>query len=298
MGGYPLEDHRQIHRILGISRLVSFDLDETTVRRQLFNRPVASCRCLLRSSEEVVEGLEQVLRDGEADGAAGVIVWLDYTAPKELGSQIREFHTLLDSLTPGDVVRVTVNANPGGLGEKKNADGSPLSASELRKFRFETLSSRISEYLPSNAVPENVARASYPALLASSFGHAASKAFPSYGDDLLVPLSAVSYTDGQQMLSITAMVMSRDSRDRIISNLSLSSWPFFSASWSAVHNLRVPNMTSRERLYFEQRMAKANVQSLSSELEFLLDGFDSMEDLIDEYGKFYRFYPSLAPVDL
>ena len=66
MGGYPLEDHRQIHRWM-VLWLVSFDLDETTVRRQLFNRPVASCRCLLRSSEEVVEGLEQVLRDGEAD---------------------------------------------------------------------------------------------------------------------------------------------------------------------------------------------------------------------------------------
>ena len=31
MGAYPLEDHKLVHRHLGISRLISFDLENDTV---------------------------------------------------------------------------------------------------------------------------------------------------------------------------------------------------------------------------------------------------------------------------
>ena len=43
MGAYALEDARQIHRLLGLTRRVSFDADGEVVARQKFNRPIDGC---------------------------------------------------------------------------------------------------------------------------------------------------------------------------------------------------------------------------------------------------------------
>jgi hypothetical protein len=44
-----------------------------------------------------------------------------FTDPSKLGEQVREFESLLDKLRPGDVVRVTVNAQVASRGSKKGA---------------------------------------------------------------------------------------------------------------------------------------------------------------------------------
>lgn len=98
MGAYPLEDHKQMFRHLGLTKLISFDLDPAVVARQQFNIPVKSCRCIERTSAELVDNLEAVLEDCDVDASSSVIVWLDYTAPSEIGTQLREFEALLNNL--------------------------------------------------------------------------------------------------------------------------------------------------------------------------------------------------------
>lgn len=296
MGAYPMEDHKLMHRLFGLTRLVSFDLDEETVKRQMFNRPLGSCVCLCLSSGDVVRDIEGVLNQASIVDHSGIIVWLDFTAPGRIGEQIREFHDLLDGLAENDIVRVTVNANVSSLGESTvDEDGRRIDAERLRKIRFDCLSERIQEYLPSDSVASTLTNAEYPRILAKSFGVAAAKAFPFTDRRVFEPISIVTYADGQQMLSITGVVLDRNERDRFYDRTDIKSWPFFVSDWKDLHRLVVPDLTYRERLFLEQQMMNPSESSVFDQMGFTL-GFDPKKFLQD-YRKYYRFYPSLLAAD-
>ena len=74
MGAYPLEDHKLVHRLIGIKQLVAFDLDDEIVARQRFNRPVETCHCLRRTADDLIADLEGVLSECHFADAAGIII--------------------------------------------------------------------------------------------------------------------------------------------------------------------------------------------------------------------------------
>lgn len=298
MGAYPLEDHKQIHRHLGITRLISFDLDPNIVERQKFNRPVGTCVCLCRKSEDVVDRFDDILREANVLDATGVIVWLDYTDPKRIGEQIREFQTLLDKLQENDIVRVTVNANPSSLGGATRPDGSHLDRKELHEKRLGEIDRRIKEYLPSDVGPDDMDRDRLPILLSRAFGRAAAEALPLQGPTTFEPLSLVRYADGQQMLSITGTVVARDRRDEMRAKIGIAQWPFGATDWSDVHKLTVPDLTFREKLFLEQKIAASAPDDIAAGLGFEFGKDIQISDFITDYSKFYRFYPSLLAAEL
>ncbi|MGY6555045.1 MAG: O-methyltransferase [Wenzhouxiangella sp.] len=298
MGAYPLEDHKQVHRAFGITRLISFEADANVVQRQKFNRPISTCVCLCRKSEDVVDRIDDILNEANAQDATGVIIWLDYTNPRALGEQIREFRTLLDKLAPDDIVRVTVNANPSSLGHAFRSDGSQLSRNELHEKRFAVIEQRIKEYLPSDASADDMDGDRLPLLLARAFGRAALEALPTSGSSTFTPLSIVTYADGQQMLSLTGAIVARDRREELLGKVSIGSWPFGATDWTTVHRLNVPDLTIRERLFLEQKIASFDPRTIADELGFDFGRQVPLGDFIEDYQKYYRFYPSLLAADV
>jgi hypothetical protein len=182
MGAYPLEDHKLVHRQLGLSRLIAFDLEEGVVARQKFNRPIETCHCLHKNSGEIISHLDAILSECMFSNPAGIIVWLDYTSPGQLGHQIREFESLLDKLRTGDLIRVTVNAQPNALVEPPMPGANPPLAKEKRERQFHNLKSRIGEFLPSETGPDDMTPEGLPLAISKSFGAAALKALPVTGD--------------------------------------------------------------------------------------------------------------------
>lgn len=299
MGAYPLEDHKLVHRTLGLRKLVAFDRDEEIVKRQVFNRPVAGCKCVRRSSGEIVAGLDTLLADVGYDDCRNVIVWLDYTSPAELSEQIREFETLLDKLTEGDIVRVTVNANAGALYTVRPQTGVPTpSATAIKKLRFDKLEDRIGDYLPADAVPADMTDEDLPPILSRAFGKAVMNAFPTSGHLTFVPLSIVRYADGQQMLSMTGMVVRRSEEDDMRERLGLEDWRFASKSWSDVHRLAVPDLTLRERLLLEREIGTTSTADLKRKLGFDFSMLSVGDRFLDDYEHYYRFYPNLLAAEL
>src|SRR6185312_8992990 len=96
-------------------QLLAFDLDDEIVARQKFNKPVETCCCVHRKSDDLIANLDSVLADCGFTDFDGIVIWLDYTDPRKIGQQLREFEALLGKLKSGDVVRVTVNAHPSAL---------------------------------------------------------------------------------------------------------------------------------------------------------------------------------------
>ncbi|HEY0600941.1 O-methyltransferase [Brevundimonas sp.] len=296
MGAYPLEDHKLIHRTLGVTRLIAFDYDPAIVARQTFNRPIGSCHCVEKSSGDVVAELDQVLDQCGFGDPAGVIVWLDYTDPKKLGEQIREFQSLLDRLSAGDVVRVTVNAHPNEMIEASG--GKPLLKEERRAKQFQSLQGRIKEFMPSWASADHMNETDLPKVIAESFAAAALKALPVSGALTFRPLSMVRYADSAQMLSMTGVVAKRSDEGELLARLGIQTWPFASDTWSDIHKLVVPNLTLRERLFLEREVVTTGPDQIVNALGFDAAGEISVADFIDSYKRYYRFYPTLLTAEL
>lgn len=297
MGAYPLEDHKLIHRMVGINRLVAFDYDEAVVARQKFNRPVESCVCLNKKSADVIQDLERILLECDFRDPPGVILWLDYTDPKQIGSQIREFQSLLEKLAVGDVVRVTVNASPNELLDADEVKG-PLPITEKMRKQFASLQNRIGDFLPSSVAATDMTKDGLPRVLASSFGAAASRTLPPTSELCFLPLSIVRYADSNQMLSITGVVVKRSDTDDLKEAMGMSSWPFFSKTWDEVHELVVPALTLRERLFLERGIVSKSPEELVEELGFSKAANIDLLDFLVSYKKYYRFYPTMLPAEV
>jgi len=75
-------------------------------------------------------------------------------------------------------------------------------------------------------------------------------------------------------------------------------WPFASPDWSTVHQLLVPALTIRERLFLERSVMTKPVTELVSELGFEAAADIQMEDFLENYKKYYRFYPTLLTAEI
>lgn len=297
MGAYALEDHKLVHRLLGIKRLIAFDADEEIVKRQKFNRPCETCECFQKFSGDVIDQLDDILTVSDASDVEGLIIWLDYTSPHKLGEQIPEFQALLDRLSDGDILRITVNAHLPALGEARQ-NGVQLDVKDVREKRFNKLNERIGDYLPSGASPSDMKEDRLAVIIAQSFGKAAADAFPVSGSLIFAPLSIVRYSDNQQMLSLTGSVVEKQRVAEMVSKMELVTWPFASLNWYTVHVLSVPDLTIRERMFLERAILRKSPEEIAEQL-----GFDFGKDLdliefLKNYKDYYRFYPTLLPTEL
>jgi len=298
MGAYPLEDHKLVHRHLGITRLIAFDFEEEIVARQKFNKPIEGCHCLHKKSGDLVSNLDVILADCSLSESDGIIVWLDYTSPGQLGQQIREFEALLNKLRAGDLVRVTVNAQPNALLDPQIPGSTPVLATERRERQFQKLKSRIGDFLPSDTSSSDMTQEGLPLAISKSFGAAALNAFPAAGDNIFCPLSIIRYADGEQMLSITGVVLARSDKDILLETLDLKSWPFASPDWSNVHRLLVPALTVRERLFLERGIMSKSITDLVAELGFEAASDIKINEFLESYKDYYRFYPTLLSAEI
>jgi hypothetical protein len=300
MGAYALEDHKLAHRILGITKLIAFDRNEKIVARQKFNRPIETCRCITKSSGEMVADPDGIALECGFSSHSGFIFWLDYTEPKKIGEQVREFQSLLDKLSPGDVIRVTVNANPmDSLDEDKASDEKKVERKEERmKRQLARLKSLISDFLPPESSFEDMTLDGLPLRLSQAFSSAASKSIPPNSRVKFCPLSIVRYADTTQMLSITGVLVEKKEEDRMKAALSLKDWALYSSDWTEIHQLVVPALTLRERLFLEREVCSKSEQELLSELEFFKGSNIDLSQFISSYKKYYRFYPTLLSADI
>lgn len=297
MAAYALEDQKLVHRLLGIGRLLAFDGDEGIVARQHWNRPIDACKCRKYFSGDLVADVDSALQASGIPDAEGYIVWLDYTAPKDLYVQLGEFQTLATQFKHRDIVRVTVNAEYGYWTGPTRVGGKPVPTEELQGKAFERLQAALGEYFPPGISAREMGPEAVALVISKAFGRAAGKAVPAVTGDVLEPLSITRYADGQQMLSMTAMRVRAGERAAMRSKLGLQEWPFASKDWSDVKYLAVADLTIRERLFLERNASKSSA-AIESAVGFNFDAVTELPGFLDNFRKYYRHYPALTPVEL
>lgn len=289
-GGPLLEDYKALHSALRIKRMHSIERDENTFKRQTFNRPATFVKLHLKDSEEFFR--QHQFHD------KGTVVWLDYTSPGELSSQLQEFRRVVSELDCFDVAKITLNANPASI------EGKASVGTSLQQARLETLKSIIPDYIPSDITTDGLTAKNYPYSLQRFVQRSLAELSTRVSGRYFHILSSFVYKDGQQMLTITGMVFDAANDPKVtnfISQSRIKYWPFANLNWTPPTAISVPALSAKERIKLDTFLplrsndAIKTSAKLKKQLGFI-PGTDESE--LANYARYYRAYPHFSRIIL
>lgn len=289
LGGPFLEDFRLIHGRLGIAKMTCIETEEQVHKRQLFNCPVASIKCIHKSIEDYLD---------ETELDSPTIIWFDYTEPKGITTQIERFARTIGSVTIGSILRITLNANPESLGKPYPEDISVESDGDvsedraqkptIQEWRLERFKERLGALFPSGLTADDMTHKNFGKSLLRALKLAVDKELLSFRERCIVWALATHYADGQAMVTATLVVCHKD--DKTIEE-SVKAWEFH-VTIDAPHRIDLPVLSTLERLTME------STDEVQAKMGFELPKSNMGENPFEAFKKFYRLYPHFSRVEL
>ncbi|MGB8261644.1 MAG: O-methyltransferase [Terracidiphilus sp.] len=283
-GGPFLEDFKILHGALRLRDMTSLERNDEVVKRQNFNKPLSCITILKKTSGEYLT---------EFDFDKPSIVWFDFTSAKDLGLQLAEIELLARKLNAGDVVKCTFNASPEPLGKPKDD-------SDLREFRLAEFRNRASVYAPSNVDVDSVTSGNYPNSLLRCIESALKRGLDTKPRSVIMPLSSFTYADGQQMLTVTAIILDEIDQGKFLAETRLEHWPFRCNGWDNIRSISVPQLSAKERLHLESMLpGETEAANIIGALGYYVgDSASEGEKLMANFIDYYRLYPQYSRVVL
>jgi hypothetical protein len=285
-GGPFLEDFKQVHNLLKVNKMISIEGDENVHRRQYFNKPL-SCINLGETPEMSGDFINRYNFDDKT------IIWLDYAMPSELNSQLNEIVSLITKLKPKDIFKITLNATPETLGKDPNER-------DPRAYRYQKIAEILTEdFLPTNTTEEDVGFKKYPTLLVNAMKRAIGHGLRGRSDIRIHPLTSFVYKDGQQMVTLTAIVLENSDEEeaKFIDSSRIRNWPFYDGEWRKPKNINVPAMSLKERIHIESLLPEATVENIHDDLGFYIGSNSSGANSdLSNFIEYYKVVPWYSKV--
>ena len=274
LGGPFLEDFRLVHARLGIDDLVCVEDELDVHKRQKFNRPVNRIRCVHNTLENYIDS--KVFKKP-------VIIWFDYTNPRDLTNQIVRFSRTIGEVPLNSVMRITLNASPGSLGKP-----GPEVKETIQEWRLDCLRERLGELLPSDLKSSDMKYKNFGKSLLETLHIAVANEELSHLKRRIVWALATHYTDGQPMVTATLIVCSKEdlSIDTLVNDWEYSSTP------RAPLVLDMPALSTLERLTME------SCKNPKKRMGYDLPLSNMEEDPFKSFKRFYRVFPHFSRVEL
>jgi hypothetical protein len=282
LGSYMFEDFKLIHRQFGISKLTSLEYDETEYKRAQYNVPFKCITVENTSATDYISNL--VLPD------TGTIIWLDYTSPGELKNQFEDYSSIIQKMHDGDILKITLNANPSSLGEPDCDARDEM----LHEFRKREIVSRLGDFAPDIQLIDTAKlfTKSYPYLLLECLERATYESFGPSNEKLFLPLLACIYDDGTQMLTLTGIVCKdRRSANKVKGLQDLKRKCEF--SWIKADCICVPPLTIREMDSMNKLLPAKRRTAIENRFDFI---FRKDKSALSSYLKHYQNYPNYHDV--
>lgn len=291
LGGPQLEDQRLVHQRLGLKKLVSLEADSVIHKRQLFNRRPFFIKCWHKSTEEFVKDFDNFTNSYSEEE---FIIWLDYAEASARREQVIEYETLLNKLKDGDLIKITMNANPKTLGEIRSGENHE----DAQKRRVEVLQEQLEDYLPETPEHTEMTNSGFAPILCSVIETASLKAVEDDSRSQPIPLAAFVYQDGpHQMLTVTVRRTPKREVDSFCENIQSQGWKYLPSNWKKVTKINVPNLTITERVYIEKLLFSECNKQIHDKLPFRFhENSEKSLEILEEYAAHYRRYPSYFEV--
>jgi hypothetical protein len=281
-GGHSLEDFKYIHSRFGITNMISIESNQEVYKRQKFNQPHNCIKCIFQSSDEFID-------DFQAEEKT--IIWLDYTNPAEIRSQLEEIQSIINKLSALDVIKITLNAHassyheaPKGIGVNPERD--------IQQPRLEKLSSKLDDLFPvADVTLDMMTESRFPEALCLIVRFAVNLSLNGRSDIRFQPLTSFCYADGVKMLTITGILIG-DNDKNILTSTNISNWELANTQWDKPRSINIPDLTIKERLYIDALLPNSNPEDIQKELGFLFSNKESESlEMLRTYILFYRQSP-------
>jgi hypothetical protein len=279
-GGPFMEDFKLLHSELRINKMISLEIDKNVLARQKFNLPLACIDLMDKKSSDFLIGHEF------SDPS---IVWFDYAIPRDLPKQLAEVESLVSKLSPGDIVKITLNANPATL-------GNPPPGNDLLEYRAKIAQTRLAHYGPTLVDADQVKSSAYPTLLLRALENSMKFGLSGTNNLVLQPLTAFIYADGQQMLTATAIILKKGHRRDFIMQSRIYAWEYQCLSWKNPVSISIPDLSMKERLQIEALLPGATPKDIQKKLGYYIGEKKDAKILMDNFVKYYRLSPSYSRV--
>ncbi|MEO1391833.1 MAG: O-methyltransferase [Cyanobacteria bacterium J06634_5] len=295
-GGHSLEDFKYVHAQFGIKNMISIEQDEMVHSRQLFNKPHSCIDCQLISSGDFITRFPQGKGFSSIEES---IVWLDYVSPSDLKAQVVEFRTMLSKLQVLDILKITLNAEPASyLSVSDMPEAVKGNVGAQNDERMSVIKEMLSELFPTVTINRDMMTYKrFPTALCKVLEMAAELAMESRSELCFKPLTTFSYADGQQMLTVTGILLEKDQVTAFLDKTGIGQWTLHNSTWENPRRIDIPNFTVRERLRLDALLPEAEAEDIEKELGFKFDSKDAYSlRMLRNYALFYRQSPYFSKV--
>jgi hypothetical protein len=293
--GFPISDYQYtgfsaiyfvdfilFHKILGLSKLVSLERQESLTRRMQFNRPFSCVEIKMVSASSEIPNLSRDVRH---------LIWLDYDGvlQKDFLSDIQSAITALPS---GSILLVTVDVEPPEDYDYEVIDPTFDSAKEVlgpkhwRKY-FEY---HASPYLKLGLSDADFGKSDLILRSTEVLKAAFTKSIVARPELQFLPMFNFAYKDSHSMLTMGGMIGGRAEK-RQLRTSSIGDTVYYRADFgSAPFEIKVPRLTRKERMYLDREMPCAD--------DWRPGDFDLESEDVRNYRDIYRFLPAYVEIAL
>jgi hypothetical protein len=275
-GGFPVRDYQYtgfgsvffvdfilVHKLLGIRRMLTVEMDKGIGKRIKFNRPFADIAIEMEKAEDIIPKLDRDQKN---------ILWLDYDF--RLNKVAVDDAAMAAFVLPaGSILMVTVDVKhppePGGPAEW-----------------FEFYEEQVGKFFGFEWTAEQFAQTALPHTNAQILFSAINSGLASRPNARFIPLFNFLYADGHPMLTIGGMI-GTDSDAQRVAACDFSRAPFIRRDSSLPpYEIKFPILTRKERGLLDHHMPCAEGWKPKE--------FEISQEDVAAYRELYRYFPVYA----
>jgi hypothetical protein len=290
--GFPIADYQytgfgaiyfvdfvMLHKLLGITKLLSLERDASLEKRVHFNRPFSCVDIKMVSASSEIPSLSRDIRH---------FIWLDYDGVlhRDFLSDIQSALTILPS---GSILLVTVDVEPPEEHDYRTVDpdfdgSEPLGPKHWKRyFDYHAAGNLTPSLSERDFGKSHLADRTMDALKA-----AFNKSIVARQDLQFLPMFNFVYKDTHRMLSMGGMIAGRTEK-RMLGASTIGEALYYRPRFDLPPcHISVPNLTRKERVYLDREMPGTEGWAPSE--------FDLPPDETQRYREIYRFLPAFAEI--
>jgi hypothetical protein len=283
--GYPIRDYRclgfgspyyvdfvMFHKFLFINDMVCIEWANIP-KRMTFNKPFRFIRLKMGALSSHIPSMPTKTRH---------LLWLDYD--RSLDREIlQDIDGCLNRMAPKSVLIVTIDARPRLPRDEFEFNIQAMKADEREKLTVRTYQEWFGVYSGTQITQAMISGLHVaPLFYAIAVERVRQTLTTRRGDLRFIQLFNYVYRDGAPMLTVGGMI-GTDDDERILRKAKVLDDPFVCSN-SEYLEISVPPLTVREKHWLESRLDK---KLTAAKLRFELG-----DDLLNNYRKFYKEYPT------
>ena len=198
----------------------------------------------------------------------------------------------------GDIAKITLNASPNALHAK-----SDKKQSELDDLRMNAYCNQMDDKLIPSCEPSYFSKKAKFARVVYYALYTALIADETDSPAIFQPILITNYADGPHaMLTCTGIVLDRGRKDDFFEKTQIDKWDMYAADyldWEKVNinEINVPALTVKEKVTIDAHLpASCDTKPLAKQISN--DGIGIKEKEIENYIKYYRYYPNYKEITM